>query len=135
MISDTNNIGNKQSNMKSGGHKKRKTGNSREDRILKTKLFIAIKFVSLFFFILYYCFNDYLNVINWYIVIFDNVLKEYVSNLLVFNFLREYFFDRSSFYLGERLNDTILNYIDTIYSEKLLVDKVKDLLIRIYHPE
>jgi hypothetical protein len=115
----------KQTTVKSGGLKKRKVGSSREDRILKIKLIVGVNFISLFFFLLYYMFNNYLSTANDYVAIYDNLSREHSNNLYVFNYLREYFFDRSSSYLGKNVNKTILAFIDNIYSEKLKNDIVK----------
>jgi PAS domain-containing protein len=110
--------------VKSSHHKKRKTSSSREDRIIKIKMSIGFFSLSLFFFLVYFLYRQYLDKANNLISIYNNLSSEQSTNLYIYNYLREYFFDRNSNYMGKNINDNILPFIDTIYNKQLNLDKV-----------
>jgi hypothetical protein len=113
--------------VKSSSHKKRKTSNSREDRIVKIKMSIGLFSLTLFFFLVYFIFRKYLDTTNDFISIYNNLSSEQSTNLYIYNYLREYFFDRNSYYKKDVINDKILELIDNVYNKRLNYNKVKCL--------
>ncbi len=111
-------LGNGKSNRSSSGSKKRKRNNSREDRIIKIKIFVALLFISLFFFAIYIVYQKYLEQIKTYVLVYNNMAVEQAFYLMIFNSLREFFFDRNGYIFGMRASEYIKNSIDDIYTFK-----------------
>lgn len=100
---------------RSSHNRKRKSNNSREDRIIKLKIFFGLLLISLFFFIIYIIYQKYLETIKTYVMVYDNVCSEQAYFLLIFNTLREYFFDKTSYIFNTRSKDFIQTSLDDIY--------------------
>jgi len=117
-------LGNGKSN-KSSGSKKRKNNNSREDRITKFKIFFGLFFMSFFFFIIYIIYQNYLEKIQIYVLVFDNLAMEQAYYLMIFNILREYLFDRNMYIFKTPANEYILDSINEIYTIKRQRENVR----------
>jgi len=126
IINDTNSylLSNSKSN-RNTTTKKRKSNNSKEDKIIKIKILIGLMFVSLFFFVMYFVYQNYLDIIKIYVDIYNNNCNEQAYFLVIFNILREYFFDSNTNVFGEKVSDYLNNAIDDIYQFKLKRDNVK----------
>lgn len=125
MIQDTTvQVINETKKLKSSHSKKRRNNNSRETKVIKFKMMSAIFFICLFFFLVYYFYKDYLDTVNVYIEIYQNISEQQRQYLLLFNMLREYFFDSNTF-VSEKLVKTEMEFaIDDIYKFKLDKEKV-----------
>ena len=113
----------------SSHHKKRKNNNSQEDKIVKIKLILGLFSVVLFFFLMYYFYQNYLSYIGIYINIYDNVNNQQAYYLVIFNILREYFFDKKTFVLETNVENYMKTAMDDIYKIKIQRDNVNFLLI------
>jgi hypothetical protein len=109
---------------KQSSGKKRKSNNSKEARVIKIKLALSVIFLSLFFFLVYFLYYSYLNTVQIYADIFKNLCLEQTKFLMVFNSLREYFFDPTNVVNSQVISDLIDNELNNIYSFKLDRDTV-----------
>ncbi len=110
-------IGNDKSK-RSSSSKKRKSNNSREDRIINVKIFIGLFIISLFFFIIFIIYQRYLETIKTYILLYDNLAIEQAFYLMIFNVLREYFFDKNGNIMETAAHEYIKKNMDDIYNFK-----------------
>ena len=110
---------------KSSSVRKKGTTNSKEARIIKIKLGFGIVFVSVFFFLVYFMYQSYLNDIQIYTQIFQMVCLEQTKYLSLFNTLREYFFDVNNHVDMKVVKDIITDDLNDIYSFKLMQDTVR----------
>lgn len=99
--------------------KKRKNNNSKDDKIIKLKILIGLFIICLFFFVMYFIYQDYLNIIKTYLDIYNNNCNEQTYFLVIFNVLREYFFDRNTAVFGVNVSDYMYDVIDDIYKFRL----------------
>lgn len=109
---------------RTSGHKKRKNNNSREDKIVKIKLIIGLLVISLFYFLMYFIYQNYLADLGVYLNIYDNVCKEQAYYLVIFNVLREYFFDYTTDVFEVNVQTHMETAIDDIYKFRLERDNV-----------
>jgi hypothetical protein len=114
---------------KTSGHKKRRNNNSLEDRIVKIKLIIGLLLISLFYFLMYFIYHTYMGSLGIYLNIYDNVCKEQAYYLVIFNVLREYFFDQTTDVFEINVQKFMNTAIDDIYKFRLERDNVIDVLI------
>jgi len=119
IINDTNTslLANTKSSRNSS--KKRKSNNSKEDKIIKIKILIGLLFISLFFFVLYFVYQNYLKIIKNYVEIYNNNCNEQAYFLVIFNVLREYFFEKNTKVFGKNVTEYMYQTIDDIYRFKL----------------
>jgi len=104
---------------RSSGSKKRKNNNSREDKIVKIKLIIGLFIISLFYFIMYFIYQNYMGNLGIYLNIYDNICKEQAYFLIIFNVLREYFFDYTTDVFELNVEKYMATAIDDIYKFRL----------------
>jgi hypothetical protein len=114
--------------LNSGGKKssnsKRKNNNSKEVRIIKWKLALSLCLMGFFFFFMYFIYKDYLDKVKIFIQIYQNICLEQAEFLMIFNSLREYFFDNKTKVFGEPVGEYLKSQLDNIYLFKLERDKV-----------
>jgi hypothetical protein len=118
---------------KQSSGKKRKSNNSKEARVIKIKLVLSIMVLSLFFFLVYFLYYSYLNTVQIYADIFKNLCLEQTKYFMIFNSLREYFFDSNNMVNSQIVSDLIDNELNNIYSYKLDIDSVRFFNLGIFH--
>ena len=99
--------------------KKRKNNNSKDDKIVKLKILIGLFVICVFFFVIYFIYQDYMKYLMIYVDIYNNNCVEQAYFLMIFNILREYFFDKNTDVFGVKINDYMLKSVDDIYKFKL----------------
>ncbi len=118
---------------RSSGHKKRKNNNSREDKIVKIKLVVGLLIISLFYFIKYFIYQNYLENIGIYLKFYENICNEQAYYLIIFNVLREYFFDYTTDVFEVNVDIYMNKAIDDIYKFRLERDNVISLKFKNFY--
>jgi len=111
------------SSKKNSSHK-RKNNNSKEVRSIKLKLAFSLFVLGIFFFLIYIILKSNLNQMIIYINIFQNICLEQAQYLMIFNTMREYFFDWNSHVNATKVSTYLTTQLDNIYLYKLQTDQV-----------
>ena len=85
---------------------------------------MGLFFITLFFFIIFVIYQNYLETIKTYVLIYDNISKEQAYYLMIFNSLREYLFDCKSIIFKGKIDDYLNKALDDIYKFKLQKENV-----------
>ena len=102
-----------------------KNRNSQENKVIKMKLIIGLCMINLLYFLVYFIYKNFLYDLQVYMDIYDNITKENAYYLLMFNILREYFYDQNTMVLENNIADYLDKEIDDIYKYKFARDNVK----------
>jgi hypothetical protein len=109
---------------KSSSTRKKGSANSKEARIIKIKLIVGIFIFSIFFFIVYIIYQNYLANVEVYTKLFQITCLEQTKYLSLLNTLREYFFDTTSVVDDKPVPTTLYENLNQIYNFKLVQDSV-----------
>lgn len=113
---------------KNNSSKKRKSNNSKEDKLIKLNIFIGMLIIFVVFCIGFLIFMNYLQILNKYVEIYNVNCNEQAYFLVLYNILREYFFDSKTEVQGENISNFMENSIKNIYKYKLEKENVKIFL-------